>query len=100
MEDLDSVVGRTAAGSRFIADQSRVTDASHIHPKASEKIIAPELPGIFTDAIDRAGFDDRPLGTVLPGRGRAEHGNTAGPVHFMQFLVPGDIQYVQQSLHT
>src|SRR6185312_2453504 len=41
----------------------------------------------------------RALRAILPGRGRTENGDAAGPVNLVQLLFPGYIQDVEQTLH-
>src|SRR5687767_4188339 len=99
MEYFYRIIGSAATWRRFVRDQTRVTETAHINMVPLVIIIAPEFTGILTDAIYGDGLNDGLLRTMLSGRCRAKHGNTAGPVHFVYFFFPGNIQYVQQPLH-
>src|SRR5258705_9961834 len=99
MINFNSIIGSAAAGSRFIRYQTGVAKTSYIYPVFHMKIVAPEFPGIFTDAINSRGFNDSLLRAILFWRCRSEYSDRRRPEYFMQFFFPGNIQHIQKTLH-
>ena len=99
MEDLDGVIRSTTAGLRLVRYQTGIAEAADIQSVAVVIIVTPEFSGVFTDAVHGDGFDDGLLRTGILGGCWSEHCDGGWPVHFVQFLFPGDVEHVEQSLH-
>ncbi len=96
--DMDRIVGRSAAGQRFIRDDPGIADATGIDAKAFEVVVTQELTRHLRDPVDRAGALDGVLWRLLERCARAKGGDRGRGEDFQVFL-SSDLEHIVETAH-
>lgn len=98
MENVDCIVSGPSSRRWSVTNQPWVSDTSDIYTVPSVVILAPQLSWFFSDSVDSGwihyGFLRSLFGTIA-----SEGCDGTGPEEFLNFIVSGSFQTVEQGSH-